>query len=110
MTRPATSTGRLDRERRDRRADDEHGEAAEEHALARGEVGEAADEREHGDVAEEEARDDRGRALERVDAEADAGHHVGEGEHDDIGVGGGERHRDRGGREECPGTSAPRGG
>ena len=87
---------------RDRRADDEHAEAGEQHPLPVDEVGDPADERQHGDVAEQEAGDDRGRALECVDADADPAHHVGEGEHDDVGVGGGEGDGDRGRREERP--------
>ena len=77
-------------------------EAREEHALAVDEVRHPADERQHRDVAEEEAGDDRGRPLEGVDAHADAAHHVGEGEDDDVGVGGGEGDGDRGRREQRP--------
>ena len=47
--------------------------------------------RQHRDVAEEEAGDDRCRPLEGVDADADSGHHVGQREDDDVGVGGRER-------------------
>ena len=38
--------------------------------------------------------------IRRFDPETDAGHHVGEREDDDIGVGRGERDGDRGGREQ----------
>ena len=86
----------------DRRADDEDAEAGQQHPLAVDEVGDPTDERQHGHVAEQEAGDDRGRALEGVDADADPAHHVGEGEHDDVGVGGGEGDGDRGRREQGP--------
>ena len=66
-------------------------------------VGDPADQREHRDVAEQEAADDRCRALELVDRHADAGHHVGQGEHDDVGVGRRERHGDG-----CHGEEQPR--
>ena len=66
------------------------------------EVGEPADQRQHRDVAEQEARDDRGRPLQRLDAQPDPGHHVGQRQHDDVGVGRGERDRDRGGRRAAP--------
>ena len=45
------------------------------------------------------------RALQGVDAHTDPGHHVREGQHDDIGVGGGERDGHRG-----SGQQRPRGG
>jgi hypothetical protein len=86
----------------DRRADDEDPEAGQQHPLSLDEVGDPADQREHGDVAEQEARDDRGGPLQRVDADADPGHHVGQGEHDDVGVGSGEGDGDGGRREQCP--------
>ena len=86
----------------DRRADDEDPEAGEQHPLPVDEVGDPADERQHGDVAEQEAGDDRGRPLQCVDADPDPAHHVGEGEHHDVGVGGGEGDGDRGRREQRP--------
>jgi hypothetical protein len=49
----------------------------------------------HRDVAEQEAADDRGRPLELVDRHTDTGHHVGQRQHDDVGVRGGERDGDR---------------
>ena len=89
-------------QRGDGRADDEDPQAGEQHPLPVDEVGDPADERQHRDVAEQEAGDDRGRPLQRVDADADPAHHVGEGEHDDVGVGGGEGDGDRGRREQRP--------
>jgi hypothetical protein len=87
----------LDGERGDCRPDDEDGEAGEQDALPRNEIRKASDEREHRHIAEEEAGDDRGRLLERVDPDADTGHHVGQGDHDDIRVRRGQCHRRRGG-------------
>ena len=49
------------------------------HALAIDEIGETPDEREDGDIPEQEAADDRGGALEVLDAEADALHHLRQG-------------------------------
>ena len=80
--------------------DDEDEEAAEQDPAAVEQVGQPTDERQDGDVAEEEAGDDRRRPLEGVDADADTGHHVGQREDDDIGVGGRERHGGGRGREQ----------
>ena len=92
----------LDGERGDDRARHEDAEAGEQHAPAVDEVGDTADERQDGDVAEEEAGDDGRGPLEGVDAHADPAHHVGEGEDDDVGVGGRQRDGDRRGRQQRP--------
>ena len=89
-------------QRGDHGTDHEDPEAGQQHPLPVDEVGDPADERQHRDVAQEEARDDRRRPLQGVDADADPAHHVGEGEHDDVGVGGGEGDGDRGRREQRP--------
>ena len=81
----------LDGERRDGGPDGEDEQTAEQDPAPVEQVGQAADEGQHRDVAEEEARDDRRRPLEGVDADADTGHHVGQREDDDVGVGGRER-------------------
>ena len=65
-------------------------------------VGDPADQRQHRDVPEQEAGDDRGGPLELVDRDAGAGHHVGQREHDDVGVRGRERHGDRRETEQQP--------
>ena len=101
-TRPLTSTGSSTASAVITEPDDEDAETTEEHPLAVDEVGDPADERKHRDVAEEEARDDRCRPLEGIDAHADAAHHVGEGQDDDVGVRRGEGDGDRGRREERP--------
>ncbi len=82
------------------RAEGEHREGADQHRDSAPEVGDPADEREHRDVPEQEARDDRGRPLEGVDRHADPGHHVGQREDDDVGVGGREGDRERGERHQ----------
>ena len=86
----------------DHGADDEHRQGTEQHPLPGHEVGDPADQREHGDVAEQEARDDGGGPLQGLDPQPHPGHHVGQGEHDDVGVSGGEGDRDRGGAEQRP--------
>ena len=94
-------------ERGDQGAEGEDHQRHHQHRHPAAEVGDAADQRQHRDVAEQEAADDRGRALELVDRHPDAGHHVGEREHHDVGVGGGERHRDGGA---AASSARPRGG
>ena len=94
--------GQLDGQGGDHRPDDEDPQAGEQHPLAVDEVGQPTDEGQHRDVAEQEARDDRCRPLEGVDAHPDTAHHVGQGEDDDIGVGGGEGDGDGSRREQCP--------
>ena len=84
--------GQLDRDGRHRRADGEGDEAPQEDPAAIDEVGQAPDERQHRDVPQEEAGQDRGRPLQRVEPDPDAGHHVREGEDDDVRVGRGEGH------------------
>ncbi len=99
---PRDEHRQLGGQRRDDRPDDEDTEAGEQHPPAVDDVGDPADQRQHRDVAEEEPGDDGRRALQRVDADADAAHHVGEGEDDDVGVGGGERDGDGRGAEQRP--------
>jgi len=83
-------------ERGDQRAEREQGERGDQHRHPAAQVRDPADQRQHRDVPQQEAGDDRGRALELVDGDADAAHHVGQREHDDVGVGRGERHSHRG--------------
>ncbi len=68
-------------------------------------VGDPADQRQHRDVPEQEAGDDRRGPLELVDRDADRGHHVRQRQHDDVGVGGGEGDGD-GGQAEQHGAAA----
>ncbi len=79
------------------RADREDQHRAEEHGDAAAQIGNAADQGEDADVAEQEPRQDRRRLLQLVDVKTGRAHHVGQREDDDIRVGGGERDRD--GRE-----------
>jgi hypothetical protein len=78
----------------DQRAEREDHECCDKYGSATAEIGDPADQREHRDVTEEEAAHDRGGTLQLVDVEPDRAHHVGEGEHDDVGVGGRECHGD----------------
>jgi hypothetical protein len=57
------------------------------------EVGEASDQRQGRDIADEKAGDDRRRAVKGFNPETDTGHHVGQREDDDIGVGRREQRR-----------------
>ena len=82
------------------RGEDDEGGDQDGHPAAQ--VGDAADQREHRDVPEQEARHDRRGLLELVDGHADRGHHLREREHHDVGVGGRERDRDRRQRQERP--------
>jgi hypothetical protein len=86
----------------DQRAEREEDQRHHQHGHATAQVGDAADEREHRDVAEQEPADDRRCALELVDRHPDPGHHVGQREHHDVRVGGGERDGDRRHGEEHP--------
>jgi hypothetical protein len=70
------------------------------HAAAQ--VGDPADQGQHRDVPEQEARHDRGGALELVDGDAGAGHHVRQREDDDVGVGRREGNGHRGQGEQEP--------
>ena len=99
--------GQVVRRGRDDRADREHDEAAEQDGDASAQVGDASDERQHGDVAEQEAGHDRRGPLELVEVEPDRGHHVGQRQHDDVGVGGREHDRDRREPEQDPGRGLP---
>ena len=76
----------------DQRAEGEDHECCDEDGGSAAEVGDPADQREHRDVPEQEAAHDRGGSLQLVDVEPDRAHHVGQGEHHDVGVGGRERH------------------
>jgi hypothetical protein len=92
----------------DQAAEGEDEQAAEQHRTASAQVSEPSDQRQGGDVAEQERGDDRGRALELVHADADAGHHVRQRQHDDIGVRGGQEHRQRGhAQSRAPPTRGP---
>ena len=86
----------------------EHDQRHHQHRQAAAQVGDPTDEREHGDVAEQEAGHDRRGPLELVDRDADAGHHVGQREHHDVGVGGRERDGDRGEAEQQRATACGR--
>ena len=77
-------------------------QGADQHRHPAAQVGDPPDQRQHRDVAEQEPGDDRSGALQLVDAEPDARHHVRQREDDDVGVGGGERDRDRGQPEQEP--------
>ena len=90
----------------DQRPDREDHQRRHEHRHPAAQVGDPADQRQHRDVAEQEAGDDRRRPLQLVDGDADAAHHVGQREHDDVGVGRREGHGDRGQAEQQP--RAPR--
>ena len=84
------------------RAEGEHHERRDQDGGSSTEVGDPADQREHRDVPEQEAADDRCGSLELVDAEADRAHHVGQGEHDDVGVRGREGNGNRCQAEQQP--------
>jgi hypothetical protein len=78
----------------DQGPDGEHHERSQQHRDAAAQVGDAADQWQHPDVAQQEARHDRCGALQLVEVEARRGHHVGQREHHDVRVGGRERDRD----------------
>ena len=80
----------------EQRPDREGEQARDEHGDAAAQVREPADERQDRDVAEEEGADERGAALQLVDAQPDAGHHLGQHEDDDVGVRRREQDGDRG--------------
>ncbi len=83
----------------------EHDQRAHEHRHPAAEVGDPADQREHRDVPEQEAGDDRRGPLQLVDAEPDPAHHVRQREDDHVGVGGREGHRDRGQAQQQAGAA-----
>ena len=60
--------------------------------------------REYRDVAEQEARDDRGGPLQLIRRQAYPSHHVGQRQYDDVSVGRRERDRDRRQGQPRPGT------
>ena len=99
--------GQVVRRRGDQRAEGEHDQRPDEHRHPAAQVGDPADQRQHRDVAEQEPGDDRGRPLELVDGEPDPGHHVRQGQDDDVGVGGREADGDRGERQQRPGPARP---
>ena len=86
-------------------ADGEQQEAPDEHRHPSPQVGQPAEQRERRGVAEQEAADDRRRALQLVQADADAGEDVGQRENDDVGVG--RREQDGEGREDDDGQAGP---
>jgi hypothetical protein len=87
------------------RPEGEDDQRADEHRRPAAQVGDPADEGEDRDVAEQEAGHDRGGPLQLVDGQPDAGHHVRQRQHHDVGVGGGEP--DRHGRERQQGPLRP---
>ena len=97
-------------QRRDQAAEGEEHERHDQDGNPPAEVGDAADQREHRDVPEQEARHDRRGLLELVDGHADRGHHLREREHHDVGVGGREADRDGGQREQQARPGLPRHG
>ena len=78
----------------EQRAGGEDDEGGDEDRHPAAQVGDPADERQHRDVPEQEAGDDRCGLLELVDGHADRGHHLRQRQDDDVGVGGGEGDRD----------------
>ncbi|GMA21128.1 hypothetical protein MM440_01495 [Arsenicicoccus piscis] len=82
--------------------EDEEQQAGAQDAAAIHQVGQPPDERQRGDVAEQESRDDRRGPLQLVDPETDAGHHVRQREDDDVGVGRREGYTEAGEREQQP--------
>ena len=97
-------------QRRDEGAQREEHQRHHQHRHPAAQVGDPADQREHRDVAEQEAADDRGGPLQLVDRHPDAGHHVGQRQHDDVRVGGGERDGDGRHRQEQPRRARHRAG
>ena len=96
-------------QRGDQRPEREEDERGDQHGQPAAQVGDPADQRQHRDVPEQEAGDDRRRPLELVERDAGRGHHLGQGQHDDVGVGGGEGHRDRSQAEQPAGPGRRRG-
>ncbi len=92
------------------RADREGDQRRRQHRDRSAQVGDPADEGQHGDVAEEEPGDDGGRALELIGADPDRAHHVGQRQHHDVGVDRGERDRDRAEDQQRPRSAVDHGG
>ena len=84
--------------RREQRAEREQQQAADQHRHPAAQVGQPAQQRQGGGVAEQEAADDRRRPLELVEPDADPGEDVGQRQDDDVGVG--RRDEDGEGRED----------
>ena len=101
---PGHQTRQVVRRSRHQRADGEQHQGGDQHGHPAAEVGHAPDQRQHRDVPEQEARDDRRPPLELVERDAGGLHHVRQREYDDVGVGGCEGHGDGGQPEQEPGT------
>ncbi len=71
----------------DEGAEGEDHQCGDQHRGPAPQVGDPTDQRQHGDVAEQEAGDDRGGALQLLGGDADGAHHLGERQDDDVGVG-----------------------
>ena len=89
-------------ERGDQRAEGEDHQRGDQHRHPAAQVGDPADQRQHRDVAEQEAGDDRRGALELLGGVAHRAEHVGQRQDDDVGVRGGERDRDGGQGQQPP--------
>ncbi len=99
---PHDHAGQVVGEGRDQRAEREDDQGRDQHRGSPAQVGDASDQRQHGDVAEQEARDDRRGPLELLRRDPGRGTHLGQGEDHDVGVRGGEGHRDGGEAEQQP--------
>jgi hypothetical protein len=84
----------------------EEQQAADQHRDPAAQVGQPAQQRQGGGVAEQEAADDRRGPLQLVQAHSDPGQDVGQREDDDVGVGGGDENGE-GGQDDArqPGLS-----
>ena len=87
------------------RPDGEQHQRRHQHRHPAAQVGDPADQRQHRDVAEQEAGHDRGGSLQLVDRDADRAHHLREREHHDVGVGRGEGDGDGGQPQQQPGPA-----
>jgi hypothetical protein len=103
LEEPAGHHGRhVEGQGRDERPQCEDDQRRDQHRHPSTKVGDPADQRQHRDVPEQEARDDRRRALQLLRGVADRAEHVGQREDDDVGVRGGERDRDSGECQQPP--------
>ena len=85
------------------RAEGEQQQAADQDRDPTAQVGQPAEQRQGGGVAEQEAPDDRGGPLQLVETDADPGQDVGQRQDDDVGVGRRDEHGQ--GREDDDGQS-----
>src|ERR1035437_8468097 len=92
------------RRRRHQGAEREDQQAGEQHRPATEQVGETSEQRQHGDVAEQEAADDRRGLAEVGEVDSDRAHDRRQRNHHHVGVGGSEQDAERREPEPPPGS------